>query len=83
MTMIQITEEKKEQMSEMIDKAMHCMGKVMQCVDNLDEEDEEFGMREPDDYDDDMGYRGGGRMGMRSRMGMRRGRNSMGRYTRY
>lgn len=82
--MIQITEEKKEKLSEMCDKMLHYGGKMMQCLESLDEDGEEMGMREYPD-DEDMGYRrGGGRMGMRGdSMGYRRGRDSMGRYARY
>lgn len=79
MTMIQISEEKKEKLSEMCEKMLHYGGKIMQCLESLDEEGEqEYGMRDEEEYDGD-DYRV--RSGMRS--GMRRGRNMMGRYSRY
>lgn len=90
--MIQISEEKKEQLSEMCEKMLKYGGKMMQCLESL--EDDEMGMRDP--YEDDemgerdemsrgsMGMRMGRREGMRGgQMGQRRGRDSMGRYTRY
>lgn len=80
--MIQITEEKKEKLSELCNKVLRYGGKMMQCLESLDEEDEEIGMRqwEDDDYDEDMGMRDGG---TRGRMNMRRGRVGTGRYSRY
>lgn len=75
MTMIQITEEKKEKMSELCEKMLRIGGKLMQCLENM-EDSSEMGMREPyedDEYDDSR----------HDRMGMRRGRDSRGRYTRY
>lgn len=62
MTIVEITEDKYEVLSENIEKALKYMGKVMQCVDSMKdsmkEEDAEFGERR--------GY------GMRSGMGNRR-----------
>lgn len=75
--MIQISEDKKEQMSELCEKMLKYGGKMMQCLENLEEDDEEIGHRgyEPErDYDD---------MGERSRMGYRRGVKGTGRYGRY
>lgn len=81
--MIQITEEKKEKLSEMCGKMLRYAGKMMQCLESLDEEGEEdMGMRDypeyPDwdgrmGYRDEMGYRGDR---MNGDMGMRRGRSS-------
>ena len=68
MTMIQITEDKKEKMSEMCEKMLHYGGKIMQCLESLDEED--YGKRDDEDYDE---------YGRRSRYGMRRSRG----YSRY
>lgn len=79
--MIQISEEKKEKLSEMCGKALRSMGKMMDCLEALDDEcawDE----KEADDMPerDDMGMRGGGY----SRYGMRRGGGrGMGRGGRY
>ena len=52
--MIQISEEKKEKLSEMCEKMLHYGGKMMQCLESLDE-GSEMGMREPYDDDDVMG----------------------------
>lgn len=46
--MIQISEEKKEKLTEMCEKMLHYGGKLMQCLDGLEEEEEEgagMGMR--------------------------------------
>lgn len=71
----------------MVEKMLHYGGKLMSCIESLEEEDAEMGqrggsgmgMRSPDDYyypsRDDM------REGMDSRFGERRGRS--GRYSRY
>ncbi len=70
----------------MCEKMLRFGGKMMQCLESLEEDDDEMGMREPyPDYDEEIGMRRGGRMGYRGTgsMGMRRGRDSMGRYTRY
>lgn len=70
-----ITEDKKDEMSELCEKMLHYGGKLMSCLEALDEEDSmgmrgRMGMR--DDYDDD------------DDMGMRRGRSRRtGRYTSY
>lgn len=88
--MIQITEEKKEKLTDMCEKMLHYGGKIMQCLESLDDEEceAEMGMRDPYDDEEEMGMRG--RMGMRGGMGhreggmgYRRGRDSMGRYSRY
>lgn len=67
MRIIEITEDKREKLSHNVEKALKYMGKVMQCVESL-EEDEEMGYRENDDYEDR------GRMGNRQPMGRRRER---------
>lgn len=96
MKVIEITEKKRHKMADYAEKMLRYGGKLMQCLDELDEESE-MGER-----DDDTGYRGrmGNRhpMGRRMRdemgerddwdddddfdMGERRGRNSRGRFTR-
>lgn len=70
MRVIEITEDKREKLSHNVEKALKYMGKVMQCIDTLDD-DEEMGYRE----NESGGYRGG--MGNREPMGRRRG-GSMG-----
>lgn len=85
--MIEITEHKKEKLSEHIENALHEMGRAMQCVETLGEHEygqrDRYGMR----YDGgDYGMRGN--YGMREEwedddMGERRGRrrrDSRGRY---
>lgn len=63
--MIQISDEKKEKLSEGLEKMLHIGGMLMQCVEGLEEEDEEqgAGMRS--------GYRRGGMRGGYRRGGMR------------
>lgn len=83
-----ITEDKKDEMSGLCEKMLHYGGKLMSCIEAMEEEGygERMGMRS-DDWDDDdddepMGMRGG--YGTRGGYGMRRGRSSRtGRYTRY
>lgn len=70
MRVIEITEDKREKLSHNVEKALKYMGKVMQCIDTL--EDDDMGYRENDGY----GYRGD--MGNRQPMGRRRGGGSMG-----
>ena len=72
MRVIEITEDKREKLSHNVEKALKYMGKVMQCLDTLDDEDEEMGYRE----NESGGYRGG--MGNRQPMGRRRGGGPMG-----
>ena len=67
MRVIEITESKREKLSHNVEKALKYMGKVMQCVESL-EEDDDMGYRENDDYV----YRG--RMGERYPMGRRHDR---------
>ena len=65
--MIEISESKKEKLSEHIEKALHEMGKAMACVEqfgSMGERGGSYGSR----YDD-MGERG--RYGMRGSYGMR------------
>lgn len=95
MRVIEITEKKRHKMADYAEKMLRYGGKLMQCLDELDE-DSDMGHR-----DDEDGYRGrmGNRhpMGRRMRddmgeredwddddedMGERRGRNSRGRFTR-
>ena len=71
MRVIEITEDKREKLSHNVEKALKYMGKVMQCLDTLDDE-EDMGYRE----NESGGYRGG--MGNRQPMGRRRGGGSMG-----
>ena len=56
--MIEITEHKKEKLSEHIENALHEMGRAMQCVETLGEHEygqrDRYGMRDEWD-DDDMG----------------------------
>lgn len=67
MRVIEITEDKREKLSHNVEKALKYMGKVMQCVESL--EDDDMGYRENDDY----GYRG--RMVERYPMGRRHERD--------
>lgn len=75
---IKITTKKKEKMTEHAEKALKHVGKLMQCLEELDEEgmDERYGNRmgERDDWDEDEDER------MPQRMGERRRRSSSGRY---
>lgn len=80
---IKITEKKKEKMAEHAEKALKHLGKLMQCVEELGEDD---GMGER--YGNRYGGRMGSRMGERDDwdeddyepMGERRRRSSSGRY---
>lgn len=85
MRIIKITEHKKEKFSDYAEKALKNMGKLMQCIEDLDEEDDDMGERMEDWEDDDMGERGGygggsrggyggGSMGERRRRSRRTGR---------
>jgi hypothetical protein len=78
MRIIKITEHKKEKLSDYAEKALKNMGKLMQCIEDLDEEDDDMGERMEDWEDDDMGERGGygGNYGGGSRGGY--GGGSMG-----
>ena len=64
--MIQITENKKEKLSEGLEKMLHIGGMLMQCVENLEEEEDD------EDYESGSGMRGGYRRGG-MRGGYRRG----------
>lgn len=76
MRMIQITDEKKEKLSSYVEKVLHYAGKMMQCVENLESPDEDYGerygsrmgMRDWDNDDDDRMY------GERRRRNSRTGR---------
>lgn len=82
MRIIKITEHKRDKLSDYAEKALKNMGKLMQCIEDLDDED--MGERyDDDDDDDDMGerdgyrgggYNGGGSMGERRRRSRRTGR---------
>lgn len=81
MRIIKITEHKRDKLSDYAEKALKNMGKLMQCIEDLDEDD--MGERDDDDDDDDMGerdgyrgggYNGGGSMGERRRRSRRTGR---------
>lgn len=87
MRVIKITEDKKEKLSEYVEKMLKYGGKAMQCIEELGEEG--YGERDDDDWEDDDemgmrgGYRGGGGYGNREDggYGMRRSRRT-GRYIR-
>ena len=80
---IKITTKKKEKMTEHAEKALKHVGKLMQCLEELDEEgmDERYGSRygsrmgEREDWDEDDDDEK-----MPQRMGERRRRSSSGRY---
>lgn len=61
--MIEISESKKEKLSEHIEKALHEMGKAMACVENFGSMGERQGDGSYGNRYDDMGMRG--RYGMR------------------
>lgn len=76
-----ISESKKEKMADYAEKMLKYGGKLMQCIDELGEDD--MGERDDDDYDDDddddIGYReesrrNRGEMGNRRRRSRRTGR---------
>lgn len=81
MRIIRIEESKKDKMSDYAEKMLKYGGKLMQCIEDLDDDD--MGERyDDDDDDDDMGERddyrrggyGGGNMGERRRRSRRTGR---------
>lgn len=89
MFQIKITTKKKEKMTEHAEKALRHMGKLMQCLDELEEGD--MGERYGNRYGGEMGERYGNRMNEREdwdddddekypQMGERRRRGSNGRY---
>lgn len=67
--MIEISESKKEKLSEHIEKALHEMGKAMACVEQFGSMGERQGDGSYGNRYDDMGERG--RYGMRGGYGMR------------
>lgn len=69
MTYIEISESKKEKLSEHIEKALHEMGKAMACVENFGSMGERMGDGRYSNRYDEMGERG--RYGMRGGYGMR------------
>lgn len=81
MYMIEITEDKVDNLIEHLSKGLHCMTKVMECLEDLKD-----GSNMNERYDDDEeDYRYEERYGNRGRsgnMGMRRYRGG-GRYSRY
>lgn len=81
---IEITEDKIQTLSENIEKGLRYLGKAMQCVDELEQQGS-MGERHSGNYRYPMGMRDemdAPNYGERY-MGERRGRDSMGRYTRY
>lgn len=84
MRIIRIEESKKEKMSDYAEKALKNMGKLMQCIEDLDDDDDMGERYDDDDWDDDDmgergdynrgGNRGGGSMGERRRRSRRTGR---------
>ena len=88
MKIIKITEDKKEKLSEYVEKMLRYGDKAMQCIEELDEGSMGERDDDEDDWDDDdmMGYRNGGGMGERryrreGSMGERRSRRT-GRFIR-
>lgn len=80
MKMIEITEGKREKMSEHAEKMLRHAGKLMQCIEELGERDgmgERYEDWEDDDDDDEEDF------GRRGDMGRRRGVKYTGRYSRY
>lgn len=77
--MIQISEDKKEKLSEMCEKMLHYGGKMMQCLESLDEGGD-MGFRDDEDEED---WRESGQRENGMRYGMRRGMRGTGRYGRY
>lgn len=81
MRIIKITEHKKEKMSDYAEKMLKYGGKLMQCIEDLEDDDDDMGERydDYDDDDDDMGERGGyNRGGGRNGGGSNYGGGSMG-----
>lgn len=69
MRIIKITEHKKDKLSDYAEKALKNMGKLMQCIEDLDDEDMGERYDDDDDDDDDMGEREGYRGGYRGGSG--------------
>lgn len=80
MKVIEITERKREKMSEHAEKMLRHAGKLMQCIEELGER-EGMGERYDDDWDDDDDDDDFGRRD--EDMGRRRGVKYTGRYSRY
>lgn len=79
MYVVEITEDKLSGLSEHIEKALSHMGKVMQCVSELEEDSKsEMSERNPRRYE-----RGSYRDSYRDYSEDRRGYESPGRYSRY
>lgn len=82
MIMIQISDSKKKEMSELVEDILHMGGRLMQCIENLEGGAMGERRREYDMDDTPMSGDYGERYPDYSRMGMR-GRDSRGRYSRY
>lgn len=80
MKVIEITERKREKMSEHAEKMLRHAGKLMQCIEELGER-EGMGERYDDDWDEDDDDDDFGRRD--EDMGRRRGVKYTGRYSRY
>lgn len=80
MKVIEITERKREKMSEHAEKMLRHAGKLMQCIEELGER-EGMGERYDDDWDDEDDDDDFGRRD--EDMGRRRGVKYTGRYSRY
>lgn len=74
---VKMLEEKVEKLSEHTEKILKHAGKLMQCLEDLSDED--YGERDDDDDDDDEYMERGYRHNY-GRGGMRRRRDSRGRY---
>lgn len=62
MYMIEIDEDRISNLSECVEKSLKYMGKVMQCLSEMeDSESFERGHRSHRDYEDEREYRGSGR----------------------
>lgn len=84
MTMIQISDAQKDKLSNYAEKVLHYAGKMMQCIETIDDGGEDFGERR---YEERGGSGFGRRMGMRDDemedYGERRGVRGTGPYSRY
>lgn len=78
MIMMQITQQKKEKLADYTEKILHLAGKMMQCVEDIENPETEMGERasyrhmgmKDDQYDP---YEEESEYGNRGRMGYRRG----------
>lgn len=89
MIIVKIPEEKVDKMAELAEKMLRYCGKLMQCIDEISNEDMGERWDDEDRYFDEenMGERGGygrgGNSGRSGSMGERRGVRGTGRYSRY